>query len=525
MTVPALPERYNVSTILDRNLDAGRGGKVAVRSGDREVTYEQLLADACAAGRAFRALGIGREQRVLLVLDDTPAFPAAFLGAIRAGMVPVPLNPLFKPDDYHYLLADSDAQAVVVDLDLLGKVREAVAARGEPVELITVGGSEGTHDFDELLVEHAGELGPVSSHRDDPAFWLYSSGSTGRPKGVVHLQHDLPYTCQTYGSAVLGIGEDDVCLSTTKQFHAYGLGNSLSFPYWVGATAVLLRGRAAPAAILDAVERHRPTLLYSVPTLYNAMLAAEAAAERDLSSVRLCISAAESLPAEIWRRWHDTFGLTILDGIGSTEMLHIFCSNAATDLRPGSSGKPVPGYDLKLLDEEAGPTPAGETGNLYVRGDSALAGYWRQHEKTKQTVLGDWVYTGDRYRRDDDGFWWHQGRVDDMLKVGGLWVSPVEMEQTLAEHPAVFECAVVQVLVDGLTRIKAVVVTGQADPERLTPELQEWCKQRLERYEYPHVVSYAKELPKTTTGKIQRYKLRDTAPGDVPGPSPKEDVL
>jgi benzoate-CoA ligase family protein len=525
MAVPALPERYNVSTILDRNLEAGRGGKVAIHCGDREVTYEQLLADACAAGRAFGALGIGREQRVLLVLDDTPAFPAAFLGAIRAGLVPVPLNPLFKPDDYRYLLADSDAQAVVVDLDLLGKVREAVAARGEPVELITVGGAEGTHDFDELLVEHAGELAPANSHRDDPAFWLYSSGSTGRPKGVVHLQHDLPYTCQTYGTGVLGIREGDVCLSTTKQFHAYGLGNSLSFPYWVGATAVLLRGRAVPAAILDAVERHRPTLFFSVPTLYNAMLAAEAAAERDLSSVRLCVSAAESLPAEIWRRWHDTFGLTILDGIGSTEMLHIFCSNAAADLRPGSSGKPVPGYDLKLVDEALAPTPAGETGNLYVRGDSALAAYWRQHEKTKQTVLGDWVYTGDRYRQDAEGFWWHQGRVDDMLKVGGLWVSPVEMEQALAEHPGVFECAVVQVLVDGLTRIKAVVVTEQADPERLTPELQEWCKQRLQRYEYPHLVEYAKELPKTTTGKIQRYKLRDTAPGEAAGPSPKEDVL
>ena len=245
-------------------------------------------------------------------------------------MVPVPLNPLFKPDDYRYLLADSDAQAVVVDLDLLGKVREALAAHGEPVELITVGGrAEGAHDFDELLAEHAGELDPANSHRDDLAFWLYSSGSTGRPKGVVHLQHDLPYTCQTYGSAVLGISEDDVCLSTTKLFHAYGLGNGLSFPYWAGATAVLLRGGPTPAAILDAVERHRPTLFFSVPTLYNAMLAAEAAAERDLSSVRLCISAAESLPAEIWRRWHDTFGLTILDGIGSTEMLHIFCSNAA----------------------------------------------------------------------------------------------------------------------------------------------------------------------------------------------------
>jgi benzoate-CoA ligase family protein len=310
---------------------------------------------------------------------------------------------------------------------------------------------------------------------------------------------------------VLGIGEGDVCFSTTKLFHAYGLGNSLSFPFWVGATTVQLYGRPAPDRVLDTVERHRPTLLFSVPTLYNAMLATPEAKERDLSSVRLCVSAAESLPAEIWRRWHDTYGLTILDGIGSTEMLHIFCSNTTERLRPGSSGVAVPGYDLKLLGDTEEPVAQGDTGNLYVRGDSALAAYWRQHEKTKRTVLGDWVWTGDRYRQDADGFWWHQGRVDDMLKVGGLWVSPVEMEQCLAEHPAVYECAVVQVLVDGLTRIKAVVVCREADPARLTPELQDWCKQRLQRHEYPHIVEYAEELPKTTTGKIQRFKLREAA--------------
>jgi benzoate-CoA ligase family protein len=515
MTVPALPERYNVSTILDANLEAGRGGKVAIRGEDGEVTYERLLAGACAAGRALRALGVQREQRVMLVLDDTPAFPAVFLGAIRAGIVPVPVNPLFKPDDYRYLVADSDARAVVVDLGLLPKVREALAGHDEPVELVTVGGAEGgTRALDELLAEHAGELAPVRSHRDDAAFWLYSSGSTGRPKGVVHLQHDLPYTCQTYATQVLGIREDDVCVSTTKQFHAYGLGNLLSFPFWVGATAVHLFGRPAPDRALDAVERYRPTLFFSVPTLYNAMLATPGAAQRDLSSVRLCVSAAEALPAEVWRRWRDAYGLTILDGIGSTELLHIFCSNAVGDLRPGSSGRPVPGYDLKLLDEGLDPTPPGETGNLYVRGDSALALYWRQHEKSKQTLIGDWVWTGDRYRRDADGFWWHQGRVDDMLKVGGNWVSPVEMEQTLAEHPAVFECAVVQVSVEGLTRIKAVVVTSQPDPQRLTPELQQWCKQRLQRHEYPHTVEYATELPKTTTGKVQRYKLRAGAAGE-----------
>jgi benzoate-CoA ligase family protein len=522
MTVPtvsqstsiSLPERYNVSTILDRNLEAGRGAKVALRGAGGEATYQQLLDDACAAGRALRALGVQREQRVLLVQDDSPAFVAAFLGAIRAGMVPVPLNPLFKADDYRYLLADSDGQAVIVDLELLDKVREALAVHPEQVELIVVGGAaEGAHGFSELLAEHAGELAPANTHRDDPAFWLYSSGSTGRPKGVVHLQHDLPYTCQTYASQVLGIREDDVCLSTTKLFHAYGFGNCLSFPFWVGATAVQLRGRPIPDRVFEAVERFRPTLFFSVPTLYNAMLRSPGAERRDLSSVRLCVSAAESLPADIWRRWHDAYGLTILDGIGSTEMLHIFCSNTLSELQPGSSGKPVPGYELKLLDEQLASPPPGETGNLYVRGDSALAFYWRQHEKTKQTVLGDWIYTGDRYRQDADGFWWHQGRADDMLKVGGNWVSPVEMEQALGEHDAVDECAVVQVLVDGLTRIKAVVVTSHADREQLTPELQAWCKQRLQRYEYPHIVEYVDELPKTTTGKIQRYKLREAAAG------------
>jgi benzoate-CoA ligase len=511
--VPTLPDRYNVSTLLDRNLEAGRGGKVAVRCGAEQVTYQRLYQDACAAGRALRALGVDREQRVLLVMDDSPAFPAAFLGAIRAGIVPVPLNPLFKPDDYRYLLADSDARAVIVDADLLGKVREALARHDEWVELVVAGGAaEGAHRFEELLAEHAGELAPASTHRDDAAFWLYSSGSTGMPKGVVHLHHDIPYTCQTYATQVLGIRSDDVCLSTTKLFHAYGLGNSLTFPLWVGATAVQLRGRPTPERVFELIERERPTLLFSVPTLYNALLATPGAETRDLSSLRLCVSAAEALPADLWRRWQAAYGLTILDGIGSTELLHIFCSNSPADVRPGSSGKPVPGYELRLLDEQMAPVPPGETGNLYVRGDSALAFYWRQHEKTKRTVLGDWIATGDRYRQDADGYWWYQGRADDMLKVGGLWVSPVEMEQALAEHPAVHECAVVQVSVAGLTRIKAVVVSNQPDPERLTAELQEWCKQRLRRYEYPHVIEYVDELPKTTTGKIQRYKLRAQQP-------------
>jgi len=343
------------------------------------------------------------------------------------------------------------------------------------------------------------------------AFWLYSSGSTGKPKAVVHLQHDIPYTCVTYAEQVLGITERDTTFSTTGLFHAYGFGNNLTFPYWAGASTVLHAGRHTPATVLDTIEKQRPTLFFSAPTLYNAILNFEGAKSRDLSSVRHCVAAAEALPAEVWRRWKDTFGLTILDGVGSTELLHIYCSNRLDDLKPGSSGKPVPGYELKILDDEGKPAPKGEAGDLYVKGDSALALYWAQHEKSKRSILGEWFFTGDRYRVDGDGFYWHEGRSDDMIKVSGLWVSPIEIESALLEHPAVAESAVVGLSVEGFTRIKAFViakndaVTGDA----LVAELQEHCKSRLQRFQYPHVIEFVAELPKTVTGKIQRYKLRE----------------
>ena len=511
------PERFQMADyFLFHNLEEGRENKTCLYYRDETYTYGDAARRTNRAGNALRELGVGVEDRVLLVLPDCPEFVWTWFAVNRVGGVITMVNPLLPADDYRYYLEYTRARAAVVHESVLENFAPAAkeARHLRNVLVVGGGGGGGFHSFSEVVGAQSDELTPADTHRDDIAIWLFTSGSTGHPKGAVHLQHDLPYTCQTYAAEVLGIGEGDVCLSTTKLFHAYGLGNSLSFPFWVGATAVQLYGRPAPDRVLDAVERHRPTLLFSVPTLYNAMLASPGASRRDLSSVRLCVSAAESLPAEIWRRWHDTYGLVILDGIGSTELLHIFCSNTPERLRPGSSGIPVPGYDLKLLGDEGEPVPQGETGTLYVRGDSAQAGYWRQHDKTKQTVLGDWVWTGDRYRRDGDGFFWHQGRVDDMLKVGGLWVSPVEMEQALAEHPAVYECAVVQVLVDGLTRIKAVVVCREADAGQLTAELQAWCKQRLQRHEFPHIVEYTEELPKTTTGKIQRFKLRD-APMDT----------
>ena len=506
--------RYNVSTLLDANVEAERGDKVAVIAGDEQVTYGELLSRVEAMASAYRALGVVREQRVLLVLDDTAAFPVAFFGAIRTGAVPVPVNPYSVPTDFPYFIADSYARVVVTDSSRAETLRPALAGPDGAARLITVDqGVDGALLLGDLLAEHAGAgLPPADTHRDDMAFWLYSSGSTGRPKGVVHLHRAIPYTCQAYADQVLGIVADDVTFSSTKLFHAYGMGNNLTFPYWAGATTVLMEGKPTPGSVLDTIERHHPSLFFSAPTLYNAILKTPGAADRDLSSVRRCVSAAESLPAEVFRRWRDTFGVTILDGIGSTEMLHIYCSNAQGDLRPGSSGKAVPGYELELRDLDGALTPPGEVGNLLVRGGSALAAYWHQQEKTRHSVRGEWFFTGDRYRLDADGFYWYEGRTDDMMKVSGLWVSPVEIEGTLLEHPGVYEAAVVGVDVEGLNRIKAFVIrTPDHAGEDLADELAQWCKSRLARHKFPHLVEFVDDLPKTTTGKIQRFKLRAPA--------------
>ncbi len=497
-----LPERYNVAAdLLDRNLNAGRGGKIAIHSASGDVTYAELFKRACGAAQTLRDLGVRREERVLLVAYDSPGWVAAFLGAIRLGAIPVPVNPLLqRSEDYDHYIDDSLAQVVVVDGATEEKLTAAVDRAAQPPRLLRAD-----------QIAPAPELEPAPTRRDDMAFWLYSSGSTGKPKAVVHLQHDIPYTCVTYAEQVLGITERDVTFSTTGLFHAYGFGNNLTFPYWVGASTVLHAGRNTPATVLDTIERHKPTLFFSAPTLYNAILNFEGAKDRDLSSIRHCVAAAESLPAEVWRRWKDAYGLTILDGVGSTEMLHIYCSNRLDDVRPGSSGKPVPGYELKILDEEGRPVPEGDAGDLYVKGDSALALYWAQHEKSKRSVLGEWFFSGDRYRVDEDGFYWYEGRSDDMIKVSGLWASPIEIESVLLEHPAVAESAVVAVEVQGFTRIKAFVIPkgGAATGDALVAELQEHCKTRLQRFQFPHFIEFVPELPKTVTGKIQRYKLRE----------------
>jgi len=490
-------ELYNVGAdLLERNLPT-RAAKVAIHSASGDVTYGDLFNLANGAARQLLDLGVRREERVLIAGYDSPGWVAAFLGAIRVGAVPVPVNPLLqRSEDYVHFIEDSLARVVVVDSNTEEKLRPAARDLG-------------ILRADQLNKDD--EIPAAPTRKDDMAFWLYSSGSTGKPKAVVHLQHDIPYTCVTYATQVLGITDKDTTFSTTGLFHAYGFGNNLTFPYWVGATTVLHAGRHTPQTVLDTIEKHKPTLFFSAPTLFNAILNFEGAKSRNLSSIRHCVAAAEALPAEVWRRWKDAFGLTILDGVGSTEMLHIYCSNRIDDVRPGSSGKPVPGYELKILDDEGRPTKQGEAGDLYVKGDSALALYWAQHEKSKRSILGEWFFSGDRYRVDADGYYWYEGRSDDMIKVSGLWVSPIEIESALLEHPTVAESAVVGISVDGFTRIKAFViakptaVTGDA----LVAELQEHCKSRLQRFQYPHVIEFVPELPKTVTGKIQRYKLRE----------------
>ena len=583
------PERLNASELLDGALDAGGPGRVALITDSVVVTYGELAGLVAAIAEYLNDLGVQREQRVLMVLDDSPAFPATFLAAMRIGAVPVPVNPMDRVDNHVYYLEDSYAKVVVIDAALEASLEAMLAARPN-VQVLVVGDAGGRHpEFDAVVgagtpvagaipapgatpttgatpavgatpaagvtpavagpgpgAGGAGELPtPADTHRDDMAFWLYSSGSTGRPKGVVHAHRDIGVTVDTCARHVLRIRSKDVCYSTTKLYHAYGLGNCLTFPLSAGAGAVLARGRATPERIFEIVRQHQPTLFFSVPALYAAMLKARgsagagepagAAANRgpgaggaavasagrgpradgagvaDFSSVRACVSAAEALPAAILSRWQEMTGRPILDGIGSTEMLHIYCSNTLEDLTPGTSGRAVPGYKLRIVDESGRDVGAGESGDLLVSGDSCALFYWHQREKTRQCMRGDWFYSGDRYLLTDDGHYVYQGRADDMIKAGGLWVSPADVEACLIRHDLVSEAAVIGVQVDHISRIKAFVITASSpsDADSLADELRAWCKEHLRRYEYPHFVEFVDDLPRTATGKVQRFKLRE----------------
>jgi benzoate-CoA ligase family protein len=518
MSVVEVPEWFNAASyFIDRNVEEGRGNNVAILCGECILTYNEVSACVNQTGHALRTLGVEMENRVMLLLPDCPELACCFFGAMKIGAVPIPVNTLLNAQDYRCLLQDSRAKVLVVS-DTLYDAIEPILGDLEHVRgVIVVGDVPGQLQFKGLIEGQETVLDPARTHRDDVAFWLYTSGTTGLPRAAVHLHHDMVYSVEHYFKGVLGIGEGDRTFSVAKLFFAYGLGNALYGPFAVGASTVLFPGRPQPDAIFKLVDRHRPTLFFGVPTAFAGMLhAVERGARAHMPSVRVAISAGESLPPSIYERWLEQFGVEILDGIGSTEILHIFVSNREGAVRPGSTGTVVPGYEVRIFDPNGEPVPVGEVGSLIIKGESTCASYWNRHEMTKRTIIGEWIRTGDQYRVDEDGYFWNAGRSDDMLKVGGIWVSPVEVESVIVEHPAVLECAVVASEDDeGLVKPRAFVVlkdSASADDE-LAVAIQQFVKNRIAPYKYPRWVDFVEELPKTATGKIQRFKLREAASG------------
>jgi benzoate-CoA ligase len=506
------------SYFVDRHIAEGRAAAIAIECEDRRVTYGALHEQVNRTGSALRtALGVRPEERIVLLMLDEPEMVFAFFGAIKIGAVPIPVNTLWTAADYAFVLDDARPAAVIASAALLPKIVEVVPRCPWVRHVVAAGAASvpGVLDFETLVAHASPHLEAEPTHRDAPAFWLYSSGSTGRPKGCVHLQHDMIVCAETYARGVLGIDASDRCFSVAKLFFAYGLGNAMYFPLAAGATSILWPGAVTPPIVYDLLERHRPTLFFSVPTHYAMLLShCRETREFDLSSVRCAVSAGEALPPAIFSRFLERFGLDILDGIGSTEVLHIFISNRPGQVRPGSSGTLVPGYEAKLLDEDGLPVARGEIGSLLVKGDSTCAFYWNRHERTKDTIEGHWIRTGDHYYQDEDGYFWFAGRSDDMLKVGGLWVSPAELEHTLLEHASVLACGVVgRADRDGLVKPLAYVVprqTVEASAE-LAAELQHFARTKLAEYKRPRWVEFVDALPTTATGKVQRFKLRERA--------------
>ncbi|HMI86217.1 MAG TPA: benzoate-CoA ligase family protein [Polyangiaceae bacterium] len=515
----AIPRHYNAALdFVDRHVLEGRGAKVAFIHDRGRTTYGELAAQVARAGHALRARGVRQETRVALCLTDTIDFPIVFWGAVKIGAIPVPLNTLLTPQEYAYMLHDSRARALVVSADLYPKIAPALEGLTglDAVLVAGAGDAHGHARLDDALAEQSVHLLAAQTTCDDIAFWLYSSGSTGAPKGTMHLQSSLVHTAALYGRGILAIEESDVIFSAAKLFFAYGLGNGMTFPMHVGATTVLLADRPTPASVRAVLREHTPTLFGGVPTLFAAILADPALdPSAEGNRLRACISAGEALPADIGERWRARFGVDILDGLGSTEMLHIFLSNRFDDVRFGTSGKPVPGYEVRVVDDAGHDVRAGDLGELLVNGPSAAAGYWNQRQRTLATFHGPWTRTGDKYFVDEDGYFHYAGRADDMLKVSGIWVSPFEVESCLIAHADVLEAAVVA-CEDGdrLVKPKAFVVLreGITGSRELELELKTWVKTRLAPHKYPRWVEFVAALPKTATGKIQRFKLRGPVP-------------
>lgn len=518
---------YNAATdMVDAAVARGLGDKVAFAQPGRSLSYGQLQARTCAFAAALCGLGLRQEQRLGLLLADTVDFPVAFWGAIRAGIVAVPLNTLFTAAQYAYVLDDSRAAAIVTSpslarpllpvLDRLKWLRTIVLVGGTETDKAAFAGRD-VHDFAELVAHGRREPFVAPTLSDEVAFFLYTSGSTGEPKGVKHVHTTPMAAAQLMGRRVIGIREDDVVFSAAKLFFSYGMGNAMAFPMSVGASAVLLPERATPPAVFEVMRRHRPTIFYGVPTLYAALLAhSDMAAGAGSDRLRLCISAGEALPEALGRRWREAAGVDVLDGIGSTEMFQTFLSNRPGDVRYGTTGKPVPGYELRIVDDGGGDVGPGEIGELVVRGPTAGEGYWNQRHQSRRTFAGEWTFTGDKFVRDADGYYRYCGRSDDMFKVSGMWVSPVEVEAALAAHEAVREAAVVgKADADGLIKPKAFVVLrdGFADNERLQDALRRHVKERAGPWTYPRWIEVCRTLPRTATGKLQRFKLREVEAG------------
>ncbi|MBL7154002.1 MAG: benzoate-CoA ligase family protein [Phycisphaerae bacterium] len=517
MCTVELSERLNAATVfVDSHLQQGRGEKAAILCGQETVTYRDLSKGVNRLGNALLGLGIRMEERVAIIMPDCPECVYAFFGAMKIGAVAIPMNTLLMPADYEYLLNDSRAQVLMIHSSLLERV-ESIRSKLRYVKHLVVAGdaAKGDLSFEELMASASDELEAADTSKDDSAFWLYSSGTTGFPKGTIHLHHDMIVEADLYARQTIGLVESDVSFSVAKLFFAYGLGNGLYFPLWTGGTTVLLPDRPMPKTAYEVIDRYQPTVFYGVPTSYAALLyLAEKEGRTSLGKVRMCVSAGEPLPKPLYDKWLDRFGVEIYDGIGSTEILHIFISNRPGHVKPGSTGQIVPGYEAKIVGDDGKELGVGQVGALLIKGDSIANGYWNKHEQTKETFRGEWINTHDKFHVDEDGYYWYAGRTDDMMKVSGLAVWPADVESILASHDAVLESGVVGVPdKEGLIKPRAYVVLKDknAASDELVKELQTFVKTTTQPHKYPRTIIFVDELPKTATGKIKRYKLREMA--------------